>query len=98
MANIYSGDVGVTISIDTGIDLTDASTTSIYVLRPDGSIVIWLASVTTGSTGLNSALTYDSQIGDLVQVGEYKLQPYIVSSIFSGYGTTAFIQVNPLFS
>ena len=98
MAQIYAGDIGVTITIDTGIDLSAALTTNIYVKMPDGSLVIWVATVTKGSTGLNSALIYVTKKGDLAEAGTYDLQPYITSPAFTGYGTTTYLQVLQLFT
>jgi hypothetical protein len=96
---IYSGDIGQLISIDTLIDLSEASSTQFQVSRPDGSIVIWNnLTISTGSTGLQSVLTYVTRINDLGLAGEYKLQPYIVTPSFNGHTATAYIQVNQLFT
>lgn len=85
---IYVGDIGVTVNVATGLDLTTAETTTLLVRQPDGTEVEWAAAVDGDATDGN--LTYTTVDGDLPRRGAYKLQAYVVLSsgeIF--YGETA---------
>lgn len=76
MANkIYVGDIGVIFRVNTGIDLTTATKTTLKVKLPDETAVEWTASIYGEKT--NGVLEYKSTSGDLSMVGTYRLQAYV---------------------
>ena len=97
MSKHYVDEVGSIIIVNTGIDLSGASTHQLKVKKPDGTTVTWNASVYSVGSNPNY-LKYTSVSGDLDQAGEYKVQPYVVLSSWSGCGETSRFNVTPLFA
>ena len=85
----YVKQIGVKIIVDCQMDLTTATTHTLQVLRPDGSLITWVAAV-SGTT-----LQYTTISGDLTVPGRYAIQPYVVltSNGFNGRGQTVFLDV-----
>jgi hypothetical protein len=84
---IYQGDVGVLFKIDTGVDLTLATTIELHVKKPDGTEDTWDA---TMDTTVKTHANYTSVALDLDQVGTYALYAYVeftASSKHSGMTT-----------
>ncbi len=81
MGKIYAGTVGVTLHVETTIDLTGASAVSLLVRKPSGKEVEWVGSP-AGTT-----ITYTTQANDLDEAGLYTLQAkatYPDGSLFLG--------------
>lgn len=68
---IYKDQVGVAITLDTGIDLAGATLVCFNVIRPDGTTTTWPA------TADDTTLQYTTLGGDLSQVGVYLVIAYV---------------------
>lgn len=86
--SVFIGDVGTVIVLDTGSTITDATSVKIKYLRPDGSNGEW-----TGTIYETTKVKYILQAGDLNVAGTWKLQAYVVLPTWSGYGTSANLEV-----
>lgn len=84
----YTGEVGVVIQLNTGIDLTLASSVSINVQQPNGSTAVW-AGTKVVIDGVNSGVQYTTLTNDLYYPGTYSVQPAVVFSNWSGFGEIA---------
>lgn len=96
MANevqVYQGDVGVVLKLDTLLDISTGSIFKIKVLRPDGVRKVW-----TGSLFGTTTVAYVLQAGDLPIPGEYKIQAFVTMPGFTGHGNTVALNVLPLFA
>jgi hypothetical protein len=71
MAKIYQGDVGISVTVATGVVLTGATVTNLKVKKPSGTIVTWLATI-NGTN--NQQLDYTTIAIDLNEQGDYYLQ------------------------
>lgn len=75
MTKIYKGDIGIIVTVATGITLTGATTTQIKVKKPSGVLATWAASI----DGANAQqLNYTTVAGDLNEAGRYFFQAYVV--------------------
>lgn len=90
---IYVGDVGTIIKIDVGTDISAATTTNILV-RKKGGDVTWTGSV---SSATPTVIDYTIVTDDLDVVGTYYLQPYIVTTSWTGRGETVTMEVYEVF-
>ena len=91
----YTNEVGVTIQLNTGIDLTNATNTQIQVLQPNGSTATWTATV-VALDRVNSVLQYVTQAGDLYYPGTYTVQPSAQFDNWVGLGqSSSFTIYNP---
>ncbi len=86
---IYIDEIGLTIILDAGQDITGATDVTIEVLKPSGTTVSWPAAV------------YDSQYvkyvtaeGDLDEAGMYKFQIELTLSGWTGRGNTTTLRVH----
>ena len=84
----YTNEVGVVIQLNTGIDLSQATSVSINVCQPNGSTTVWVGTVVM-LNGVNSIVQYIIQTNDLYYPGTYQLQPAVVFSNWSGFGEIA---------
>lgn len=84
----YTGEIGVRVQLDTGIDLTWSTSVSINVLLPNGSTEVWTGGV-VGLNEVNSVIQYITQAGDLYYPGTYSVQPAVTFSNWSGFGEKA---------
>jgi len=76
-SEIHVGDVGTRLLItikedDIPVDISTATTISIYIKRPDDSILARTG--TLNSDGVDGKIFYDIAAGDLNEAGYYKLQ------------------------
>jgi hypothetical protein len=74
---VYQGTVGASIKLDTGVDLSSATTLEIRVMRPSGVLATWTASVYAPSGTATQSITYTTVSGDLDELGVYVLQSYV---------------------
>jgi len=84
----YVDNIGTVIDIDMGQDISGASTTDLYVKKPDGTEDIW-----TGIIYESNYIRYVIVADDLNEAGTYYIQPYLVMSGWSGYGKTVSFKV-----
>lgn len=88
----YTSEVGVTVQLDTGIDLSNATSVSIQVLDPTDSTLSWAATVVAlpgYPAGIHSGVQYITQVGDWYYPGTYKVQPVVAFANWNGLGETA---------
>ena len=89
---VYVGDIGTDIIVDCGEDISTATKTKISVKKPDGSKVLWSASIYN-----TNYLKYTTVANDLNQSGKYKVQASLTLGAWSGLGETACFTVYSLF-
>lgn len=70
----YMNTVGLKIILDTGIDVSDSSSTIIKCRKPDKTVQLWSAEVDSENT---SYIYHITETGDLDQKGDYELQAYV---------------------
>ena len=85
---IRVGDVGTSIILDCGLDVSTATVRKIYVRSPTGAKKTWNAS----AEGTNS-IKYALIEGDIDISGEWELQSYIEMPGWKGRGTWAILNV-----
>jgi len=85
----YVGEIGTAIIVNCGEDISTASIHNLRVKKPDGTEVIWNASVYN-----TNYLKYLIVTGDLDQAGNYEIQAYIEMGGWKGWGETAFFMVS----
>lgn len=90
---LYVGDVGTSIILDCGQDISAATARSIDVKKPDGSIVSWSA-VASGTT----AIRFDTVAGTLDKGGTWKVQARVTLPTGDWSGATAEFDVFERFS
>ena len=73
MGDIFVGDVGVEIRLDTKQDLSNATVTKILAKKPSGSTVVWNAT----KYGTTTKITYTTDSDDLDEAGDWSLQAYV---------------------
>jgi len=102
MTKKYEDSVGLVIYISVGQDLTSSTKTEIHVQRPDGTSVIWLATIAVQTesgefvTPQDGILTYTTVEGDLPMPGEYRIQPYVEwGAAAKYYGETSILTIYP---
>ena len=77
---MQKGDIGVSIEVDVGIDVTLATVAQIEVMKPSGKKVKWDA-VASGTI-----LTYVTKENDIDEIGVYEIQAYVEVGSFKGRG------------
>jgi len=85
---IYKDDVGIVVQVNMQKDITDATSISLIVEEPDGTIVTW-----TPTIYLTKYLRYTTTTNDLDQNGVYKIQPRLTLGDWTGSGTICQIVV-----
>lgn len=70
-----------TITLDTGIDISTASSAKIIYRKPDGTTGAW-----TGSVVETTKVRYVTEDGDIDQGGLWKFQAYAVIDGDEAYG------------
>lgn len=94
MSKSFVGDIGTEILIDMGADISDATTTNLYVKKPGvSSLVTWEATI----EGTNY-LKYTIEDGDLSVAGRYYIQPYLELTSWEGYGEIVSFDVHNILS
>jgi hypothetical protein len=68
-SKVYTGDAGTELLLDTGTDISAASSVSIEARKPDGTEVSW-----TGSVSATTKVRYVSVAGTFDQAGTWRLQ------------------------
>lgn len=91
MSKIFKDDEGTEILLDTGQNITAATTKQIKYKKPDGTTGAWVATVVS-----NTQLRYIAITGDFDIIGEYLLQAYIVLPSWQGHGDVAKLVVHEL--
>jgi len=86
---IYVGDIGTTIVLDVGADITGA-TVSMRVKKPSGSIVTWDATVTDDATGIS----HTTAAGELNESGAYRVQAVVALADASWSGSGEWADLN----
>lgn len=69
MAKIYVGAIKIKITVPTKIDLTNATSTTYLIKKPNGGLSIWGASVL--GSAVDGVLVYYTAAGDLDTNGTY---------------------------
>jgi hypothetical protein len=72
MATLRKNEVGVPLRVETTLDLSQATATSLRVRKPRNALVVW-----TDGTVDGSAITYITKAGDLDVVGEYTIVAHV---------------------
>lgn len=80
MSILFTNSGLITLTLDTGRDLTGASNTKILYQKPDGTKGAWTGTV------VGQMLTYALANTDIDQSGVWKFQTYIEVSEKKGYG------------
>lgn len=86
----YVGDVGTTLVVSTGNNLTTATLIKLKVQKPDGTEHTWDAII---NPALNTQILYTVVAGDLDQLGTYKVQAYVEFPSGKWRGNTASFKV-----
>ena len=79
--NIYIGDIGTIIKVDTDEDLTGATGLSLVVKKPDDTIVSWSASISD-----TQYLSHTIGSGEIDMIGYYCVQAAFTLGSWSGRG------------
>lgn len=98
MARVYLGQTALRIRINTGVDLTGATTLQAAVKKPSGAGVLWDCS---GEAPLTAGIMYHDVVtaSELDEAGQFTLQSYVVFSDGRwAYGDEAFMIVHPISS
>ena len=80
-----------TLTLDTNIDLSTATTHDIVYKKPDESTGTWTGTVTD-----TTKIQYSVQSGDLDQHGLWRVQAKVTDGGLNGFGDIVLIQVNEL--
>jgi hypothetical protein len=75
-------DLGVVVSLDTGVDISTATTHTIEVLKPSGATASWLGTLDPDNRSVNHTIV----AGDLDETGIYLLSAKVTigSGVFHG--------------
>jgi len=96
-SEIHEGDIGtkllITVTDDGSIvDISSASSLSIYIKKPDGTILTRTGVLETDGT--DGKMYYITVAGDLDRAGNYKIQGKVVLPSGSYYTSTATFKVH----
>lgn len=72
MGKIYQHALGIEVRLNTKQDLSTATALEIHVYRPDETETIWPAA----QYGATQIVVYVTDVGDLDQIGKYRLQAF----------------------
>lgn len=86
--SVTEEDIGVQFRLNTGIDLSAATTANIHYKKPSGDTGTW-----TGATASTSYVTYTTVADDLDEDGKWELQAYVVTPSWTLRGTKATVRV-----
>lgn len=90
---IRKSDIGVAFRLTikdqdgTAVDISGATTKSIYFTKPDKTVDTQTATFPSGGSGTNGEMEYATISGDLDTTGTWKWQGYVVMSDGSAYRT-----------
>ena len=88
MAKVYKDDIGTDIIVDTGVDISTATSVALKVTKPDGTTETW-----TGSVYSSNYVKFSSVAATFDQAGVYLLQAYVVMTAWTGHGNTTKFKV-----
>ena len=96
-SEIHDGDIGTKLLVtitdnDVVVDISSASILSIFIKKPDGSILT--RSGTLETNGTDGKMYYITVSGDINTAGLYKLQGRVTLSNGSFYTSTATFKVH----
>lgn len=92
MGNIYVGDTGTDIILDSGSDISSQTSLKIKYRKPDGTVGEWAALVTE-----TNKAKYTTLENDLDLAGIWQMQIYVELPDWSGYGELAEVAIhNPI--
>jgi hypothetical protein len=89
MTKIYQNDVGIALTVTTGLTLTGGAV-SLRVKKPSGIHVTWAATIDPTDA---TRLIYTTLLGDLDEAGKHFLQSYAVLGGQTLRGETAEIEI-----
>lgn len=78
MGKIYYKQTALTITLDTNLDLTNASSAKIKYRKPNGKIGEWTAVIDSPAT--TGTISYAVQVGDLDMIGDWRFWSYLTFS------------------
>lgn len=81
MDKIYPGVIGLDFTVDCGRDIVGATGTTIEIRKPDGSTVVWDATVYN-----TNYLLHVTQAGDIDQDGLYRGHACLTYGAWAGRG------------
>lgn len=84
---IFVGDIGTELLINMGENISSASSVSLSVRKPDGTVVTWTPTI-QGTLYLR----YLTQSGDLNLAGEYAISPLLTIGSWTGRGETVYFK------
>lgn len=87
---VFKGDTGTYLRYTAEENISDATTLRLYYRKPSGVTGAWTAAL-YGTSGVQ----YQTETGDLDEAGTWKLQPYIETPIWQGYGEPVTLEVYP---
>ena len=85
---VFIEDIGVTITLQTGIDISFATSYEIHVKKPNGKQVIW-----TAVQSSTENISYNIVTGDLNISGDYILQAYVSDATTKLHGAKTTLTV-----
>lgn len=88
MSNIFKGQGYLTITLDTGINISTATTTNIKYKKPDGS-----SGSFTGSLSGTTKITYQCDDSSLDMAGYWDFQSHVVIGGVTAFGNPASVLV-----
>lgn len=83
---IHKGQSLLTIELDTGYDISSATSAKILYQKPDGTTGEFVGSVSD-----TTKISYSVADGDLDQSGTWIMQAYVEISSRKGYGAKAYV-------
>lgn len=89
--NLHVGEIGVTLKLDTGLDLTGATTLQILAQNPSKQKKTWTAS--DSGTPTDGIVQYDTVSGDLDIAGNWRFQAKVVTGGKTYLGDVAELQI-----
>lgn len=81
----YKDTIGLTVNVETGVNVSAATGIVFHVKKPNGKWYTWSAGITVQGDD-NSILRYMTQSGDLNYAGWYLLYPSLTLGGFIGKG------------
>lgn len=88
---VYLNQSLLTLELETGVDLSTASSVRINYRKPSGTTGYWSA------TGTGTKATYNVQVGDLNEAGTWRLQVEATIAARVGFSNPINLVVNNLF-
>lgn len=84
MATAHVGDIGTSITVDLGVDISSATELKFVLLRPTSTDRTMVKEPTSSDA---TSVTYRTVDGDFSVSGNYSVQIYYEDSAWSGYST-----------